>query len=199
MGPSQASTSVYNPALGQTFGRPSTYNPEYAMQMVEFFASAPLVRPDPDMSDPSPGRREARAVCGTIPTFERFAFNLGVEPSQLNRWAERHEDFRTARARCRAIQNDFFVQGLAQGVMNPTGAIFVAKNILGWRDKIDIDQTTTQVDAGSNVMQACLASATPDELAQFRALLDGMKLRAIADGRLTVDGQAVAQAELPAA
>jgi hypothetical protein len=200
MATSQASTKppTYHPALTQRTGAPSSYRPEYCEAIVAYFQ----VRAD-SIAKNLPLSRDADKEPIVwqhlqMPTFPGFAGTIGVTSKALGEWAQRHAAFGDAYARAKDIHRMVYEDGLACGRLNPTGAIFAAKNVLGWRDKIDIDQTTTQVDAGSTVMQACLASATPDELTQFRALLDTMKLRAIADGRLTVDGQAVAQAALPA-
>lgn len=104
---------------------------------------------------------------------------IDIDPATFKRWRDTHEDFRNAHARCKAIQNDFFVQGLAQGIMNPTGAIFVAKNVLGWRDKVDIEQTTTTVE-GTPLMAQCLGVATPEERQLLRNLLETLRARVLA-------------------
>ena len=128
------------------------------------------------VADPTPdAKRSVAQVCGQIPTFERFASNIGVSVKCLMEWRDRHETFGASYARAKSIQSDVFTQGLATGVMNPTGAIFVAKNILGWRDRSEVETVTRVEDSEStSAMKAALQHASPEQLADLSALVAAM-------------------------
>ena len=128
------------------------------------------------VTDPAlDAKRSVSQVCGQIPTFERFASNIGVTYKALQEWSVRHASFGEAYARAKSIQADVFTQGLATGVMNPTGAIFVAKNVLGWRDRTEVETVTRVEDSdATSAMKQALEHATPKQLAELSALVRAM-------------------------
>ena len=154
-------------------GRPTLYRPEYCEQIIDFFRSHPLTKPIDDGGDSL--KRSVQAVCGTVPTFQRFADSIDVDITTLTEWRRRHLAFSIAYARAKTIQEDFFTQGLSQGIMNPTGAIFVAKNILGWKDKTEVETVNSQDSQDMGQMKQALANATAAQLAQFSALIAAMQ------------------------
>jgi len=123
----------------------------------------------------SSGAEQARAVCSEVPTFAGFAAHIGVSPQTLDNWCKRHEAFFEARARCKAITEQWFSVALTTGAANPTGAIFVAKNILGWRDKTEVETVTRTEDSEATLaMKRALEFATQDQLDQLGALVRAM-------------------------
>lgn len=159
-------------------GAPTLYRDEYCAMMIAWFEDlASKVQP---VADPAPdAKRSVAQVCGQIPTFERFASNIGVSVKCLMEWRNRHEAFGTAYARAKSIQADVFTQGLATGAMNPTGGIFVAKNVLGWRDRTEIETVTRAEDSEStSAMKRALEHATPDQLQALSALVAAMMANA---------------------
>ena len=162
-----------SPPYTQRTGAPSSYRPEYAEMMVRWFAERGecTLRLLPDSS----GAEQARAVCSEVPTFAGFAAHIGVSPQTMDNWCKRHAEFVEARARCKAITEQWFSIALTTGAANPTGAIFVAKNILGWKDRSEVETVSRVEDSESTTaMKAALEHASPAQLADLSALVRAM-------------------------
>lgn len=110
-------------------GRPSKYKPEYCQMLVDHMASGL--------------------------SFESFAAVIDVNRDTLWEWLKVHEDFsdsqKVASDKCRLfweklgineIMNVSEYQGGSKS-LNSTVWIFNMKNRFGWRDKQEIEQTTT--------------------------------------------------------
>ena len=123
----------------------------------------------------SSGADTARAVCSEVPTFAGFAAHIGVSPQTMDNWCKRHAEFFDARARCKAITEHWFTVALTTGAANPTGAIFVAKNILGWKDRSEVETVTRAEDSESTqTMKAALEHASPEQLQALSTLVQAM-------------------------
>jgi len=127
-------------------GRPPKYREEYADELLEFF-SAPPTR-EVIVRDKS-GNETTQVLPGFFPTMARFAANIGVCRDTLHDWAHaknekgdpRHPKFSDAYKRAKALQEANLVEGTITGAYNSTFAIFTAKNVLGWRDKVEQEIT----------------------------------------------------------
>jgi len=115
-------------------GRPSTYKPIYAQQILEFFGQ-PAAHDEIELWTTKGGTKieKKKEVPNNFPTLERFACNLGVETSQLVSWARQHSDFRAALARAKSLQKDFLIQNCAKGLYNSHFGIFLASNVTDMR------------------------------------------------------------------
>ena len=161
------------PPYTQRTGAPSSYRPEYAEMMVQWFADRGdcTLRLLPDSS----GAEQARAVCSEVPTFAGFAAHIGVSPQTMDNWCKRYAEFFEARARCKAITEHWFTVALTTGAANPTGAIFVAKNILGWKDRTEVETVARVEDSdATQAMKAALQHASPEQLQALSALVRAM-------------------------
>lgn len=172
-------------------GRPSVYQDDFPDRIVKWFRSAPL----PFAQSPD-SRESVQMIYASMPTFEAFGDHIGVSTQTLWRWERMHPPFGEACSRARDIQRRWFIAGLTTGAMNPTGGIFVSKNIIGWREKIDVEQTTTTID-GTPLMAQCLAVATEDEREQLRSLLATLQQRVQANAAINA-GNAPAQLAIAA-
>jgi len=159
------------PALAPRRAHNALYQVHYPAMLVDYFESRPLgLR----MIDAGQGDT-ARAVCSEVPTFQGFSRVIGVSPTVMCDWDKRHSAWSEARARCKAIQEDWFSNALVSGIGNPTGAIFVAKNMLGWADKQTVETVTRAEDSESTIaMKRALEFATPDQLAALSTLVAAM-------------------------
>ena len=91
---------------------------------------------------------------GNFPTLAGFSASIGVSRETLHDWATqkvvsgnlRHPEFSDAYKRAKELQEENLVSGALTGKYNATFAIFTAKNVLGWRDKIE--QEITGKDGG---------------------------------------------------
>ncbi len=146
------------------------YLPEYCDMVIDWFRAKPLP------SEQSQDNREAvQQTYATMPTFQGFAAHIGVSTKVLYDWQNRHAAFSEACACAKDVQSQWFISGLNSGAMNPTGAIFVAKNILGWTDKQQIETTVKPDDNdATNTVKAALARATPEQLAAFAQGIQAM-------------------------
>lgn len=127
-------------------GRPTKYRPEYVDQMLEFFSQAPTR--EVTVRD-AKGNERTEILPGQFPTLARFATNIGVVKDTLLEWSQardengelKHPEFSVAYKKAKELQEANLVEGTIAGAYNSTFAIFTAKNVLGWRDKIEQEVT----------------------------------------------------------
>ena len=157
-------------------GAPTLYKPEYAQAIIDFFESHQLPGDlAPDDSGPGSGKRAVERIYTHMPTLQGFARSIGTHVQRVHEWAKRHPAFAESCARARSIMDEHMARGLASGVYNPTGAVFVAKNLNGWRDRTEIETVTRVEDSESTTaMKAALEHATPAQLAELSALVRQM-------------------------
>ena len=138
--------------------------------VVEYFASRPIpITQSPD------NRESVQQTYATMPTFQGFAGSIGVSTKVLYDWQGRHATFSEACARARDIQEQWFIAGLNTGAMNPTGGIFVSKNILRWRDRTEVETVARAEDSEStSAMKAALQHASPEQLQALSVLVRAM-------------------------
>lgn len=123
-------------------GRPTDYKPEYCDEIREFFdreLTKTLKTVITGKNDYS--REEEKEIANELPTFERFAVNIGVNKDTLYEWEKVHPEFSDSMEECRQIQQDFLVQNGLKGLYQSNFAIFVAKNYTGMRDKTEIEHS----------------------------------------------------------
>ena len=60
---------------------------------------------------------------------------IGVHRDTLQEWAKQHPDFSVAYERAKDFQENFLITNGLKGMGSTLFGIFVAKNVLGWRDK----------------------------------------------------------------
>jgi hypothetical protein len=127
-------------------GRPPKYTDAFADQLVEYFDTPPtreVVVKDKQ------GNETTQVLPGVFPTLAMFAANIGVCRDTLHDWAtaknpngtQRNPRFSDAYKRAKALQEANLVEGTMAGAYNSTFAIFTAKNVLGWRDKVEQEIT----------------------------------------------------------
>lgn len=78
--------------------------------------------------------------------IEQLAHHLGVDGNTIRAWEQEHpEFFRTVKAMRDACQNrvsDLLASHATEDRPgNASVAIFIAKNVLGWRDRQEVEQT----------------------------------------------------------
>ena len=127
-------------------GRPTVYRDEFADMLVEFFS-----KPSTEVKTVTDKQGEDKVVVvpGDFPTLARFAVSIGITTETLHDWATaknpdgslRKPSFSYAYKKAKDLQQANLVEGTLKGAYNSTFAIFTAKNVLGWRDKIDQEIT----------------------------------------------------------
>jgi hypothetical protein len=132
-------------------GSGSTYKPEYATAIVEYFEllrDAPVrsievseLREEGTSKGPvSLLKSETRKICAELPTIEGFAVSINTPSSTVKRWAQDHPEFGGAYSRARDIQRQLLIDRGLTGQYERTAFIFVAKNITDMRDGSQLDQ-----------------------------------------------------------
>jgi len=126
-------------------GRPTKYKPEYCQKIIEFF-DRPLVEHKPkEVIHPKLGVVSIMEERGTdLPLFQDFAHELSVHTDTLLEWCTKHEEFSVSYKRAKELQAKHLITNTMQNRYATSFAIFTAKNIMGWRDKQEIEQTTNQ-------------------------------------------------------
>lgn len=122
-------------------GRPTDYKKEYCDKMLEFFDTEITKTIKIITTGKNEYRKEEeKEIANTLPTFERFAINIGVNKDTLYEWEKVHDEFSDSMGKCREIQQDFLIQNGLKGLYQSNFAIFVAKNYTEMKDKTEVDQ-----------------------------------------------------------
>lgn len=114
-------------------GRPTIYKPEYAEGLREYFNKRPI---ESEIID-----GERVEVKNPFPTLARYATNIGVHRETLLEWSKTYPEFSDAYKAAKALQEANLVEGAMCGAYSQAFAIFTAKNVLGWKDKTEVDKT----------------------------------------------------------
>lgn len=164
-------------AKAQPVGRPSLYRDEYCQRLVEFF-SIGLTRTEIIKAEEG---EQLIEKANLFPTLTRFAATLGVTRQTLWEWANeknedgtlKHPQFFDAYARARDLQESLLIEGGMSGTYQHSFAQLAAKNLIGWRDKTDIEASHSVVAATVEQLDAFYQ----DQIAK------GRTLDAMAEGR----------------
>jgi len=127
-------------------GRPSKYDPKFCQEMIDFFTrdyerEEESTEESINLDEGKLGTKKKQAKKKTIkkvgshlPTFVRFAANIGVVHSTLLEWVKNSEEFSKAYSHCKHLQEDLLIQNALSGKYAPGFSIFLAKNITSMRD-----------------------------------------------------------------
>lgn len=132
-------------AAKQKGGRPTKYEPKYAKMLREHFD----IESGRDVEvENSKGQMQSVRHAADFPTLAGFATKIGVHRETLLNWADVDDDgepknpaFFDAYKSAAAHQERILVQNGLKGGYHAAFAIFTAKNVLGWRDKQDMEHT----------------------------------------------------------
>lgn len=123
-------------------GRPTKFKEEYTQQLLDYFNTEPykeVIHTDKE------GNTKTVFVPNKFPTLARFACNIGVCKDTIYEWSVAkndkgellHPEFSVAYKRSKAYQEAILAEGGMMGAFQTNFAIFTAKNVIGWRDKIE--------------------------------------------------------------
>ena len=128
-------------------GRPSKYDPEYCQKMIDFFDIDHTVIKTKDVVNQKTGEVNTVEIeeGAKLPTFERFAADLGTHRETLRNWCNEHEEFFAAYKKCQELQKDMLIDLAIRGYYNPTFSIFTAKNITDMRDKVETENVNINI------------------------------------------------------
>ena len=122
--------------------RPTKYKKEYCKKMFEFF-NIPHTLDKAIINYDKDGNEKISYVekANILPTFEKFAVNIGVCRDTLDAWTKEYQEFSDTYKKCKNLQKDMLNDLAMRGFYNPTYTIFVAKNITDMRDKQEVVTT----------------------------------------------------------
>lgn len=119
-------------------GRPSKYDPKYCDEIIKFFDIAPYQKATETITFKDGSQKTVdKTVANDLPFISQFAKKIGVSRDTINEWSKKHSEFSDALKKAKEMQEAILVTNGLHGLYNPTFAIFTAKNIAGWRDKIE--------------------------------------------------------------
>lgn len=124
-------------------GCPTKYKPEYCEKIIEFFDREPWT-PKTQESLSRTGEKVSiiTNVPCKLPTYERFAFEVGVHRDTLHEWCKNHPKFSDAYKKCKDLQKEILIQNGLFAFYDKSFAIFTAKNVTDMRDKVEVEQSS---------------------------------------------------------
>ena len=84
-------------------------------------------------------------------SYSSFAAVINVNDDSLREWEKRHPRFSVAKKEGRKKQEFFYEKLFKKGALggipnfNSTAAIWLSKNMIGWRDKIETEVTQRNI------------------------------------------------------
>ncbi len=126
--------------------RPPVFREEFADQLVEYFSKPAFIYAEATADNP----KGNGTIIGAkdFPTLTEFACMIGVTRETLHDWATakspngqpRFAAFSYAYKKARDYQETILVKGGLASVFQPAFAIFTAKNIIGWRNEVEVEK-----------------------------------------------------------
>lgn len=124
-------------------GRPTKYNNKYCQQLISFFDIDPYREVVETYTYKDGTTKETtKLLPNDMPFIRDFAKKIKVNVDTLYEWAKKHKEFSEALKEVKQLQEKLLVINGLNGCYNSTFAIFSAKNMIGWRDKSEIDHTS---------------------------------------------------------
>lgn len=119
---------------GYVTGRPTSYRQEYCQSIVDYFMAADSWEINMDL------KQSAKVIPKSkLPTFERYAAELGVTYRTLDNWCDLHPEFKEAFEIAKSLQKAFLMELGAAGVGNHTLALMLRTNH-GMKDAPEDDE-----------------------------------------------------------
>lgn len=130
-------------------GRPTKYKPEYCEAIINFFSIEPSrkevtaeIKGYGKTGNQNFEKTEYKIIANRLPTFEKFAREIGVNGDTIVEWAKVHPEFSAAYNTAKELQKEFLVDNGLAGLYPPASFIFTAKNITDMRDKQEVENNT---------------------------------------------------------
>lgn len=113
-------------------GRPTKYKKEYCEQLIDYFSIKPFELD-----------KHKRKVPNPQPNLFGFAALIGVSRDTIHEWTKVHKEFSDAMSKAKDLQANFVLTNALLGLTNSTFSQFMMKNVTDWRDKKEVDHTST--------------------------------------------------------
>lgn len=120
-------------------GRPTLYDDSMPERAREYFKRAPFTMGKKVVTRKDGSVEETDIMIPVeLPTLAGLAVELGVHRDTLNEWTRQHQVFSDAIKVGKAHQERILIANGLTGMYEGAFAIFTAKNLMGWRDKLAI-------------------------------------------------------------
>lgn len=120
-------------------GRPTKYKDEYCDLILDHFNQPLYIYEDEERMSASGAIKNVKVKRpNDMPTFERFAFNVGVLPDTLTDWCKANEKFSRAYTHCKGIQREFITTHALGKNYSEGFSKFFAINNLGMVEKSEL-------------------------------------------------------------
>jgi hypothetical protein len=124
-------------------GAPTKYNPKFCEDIIAFFDVEPSFHVTETVEGKNWQKETVKDVPNKFPTFEKFAFSIGVHVDTLHEWKGKYPEFSESYKKAQLLQKDFLIQNGLCGLYNAAAFCFVAKNCTDMRDKQEIDMSVS--------------------------------------------------------
>lgn len=141
-------------AIGNNGGCPEKYSPEYCKKIVDFFNIPPCkVETHTDNN----GKPHLIVEPANYPTFEKFAFDIGVCVDTLHEWKKVHKEFSESYSLALSLQKNILLTNGLNESYNSQFAKFVATNCHGMRDRTEVINVDEVVRTAKDIIQTALS------------------------------------------
>jgi hypothetical protein len=123
--PKKKNTYRKKPNGKNATGRPSKYDPQYCEDLIEWMQVDPYTT------------KNGKRIPEPLPTFEKFAANIGVCHDTLREWVKVHPEFSESYKKAKELQFSVYITNAMLGLYPPAFACFFGKNFYGLVDKVD--------------------------------------------------------------
>jgi hypothetical protein len=128
-------------------GQPTKYDPEYCEKVIEYFRREPTstLYKREYFKDGTIKTEVPILTANQLPTFEKFADEIGVHVDTLHEWCKVHTEFSEAYAHAKKLQEHIWKVNSLGNLYNAQFAQFLGKNCFGYKDKIDVDMNVAPI------------------------------------------------------
>lgn len=129
-------------------GRPSDYRPEYCDEILKFFSRELYSTQTKQVASQGQVVEISETVANALPTFQKFAAQIGTTNKTMLEWCKVNDEFRKAYAVCKELQYDFLVHHGLLGGYKSAFAKFLATNVTDLRDRTEhqIKDSTIRIE-----------------------------------------------------
>lgn len=123
-------------------GAPTLYSPALCEELLDYFEVEPYRMSIRTITrkDGSTVEEEVK-IPNELPTLAGFAVKVGVHRDTLHEWGRVHPEFSDAIKKAKDNQERILVSNGLENLYAQPFAIFTAKNLTGWRDKLAVESS----------------------------------------------------------
>ena len=137
-----------------------------ALPILDFFNVPHIIKVEKEINNPDGSvtiKETERA--NKLPTFEAFAFSIGVHRETILNWTNQYPLFFDTYKQAKDLQKDMLIYLGMIGMYNPVFTIFTAKNITDMKDKIENENNNINTNIN-------IEAPSINKLKEMRKMLD---------------------------